>query len=158
MAFVKMINHKYDDPYCLENVINYICMPDKTPSGFIGGIGVITASVDDIILQFKTIKEIYNKEDGKQLYHYTVSMAYEYDGCYEALYKIGFTIAGYYADEYQVVYAVHEDTYNPHLHLVINSVSYIDGMKFNRGKADFWKFEDHVKMISGARYYTRRNK
>ena len=40
---------------------------------------------------------------------------------------MGYAIAAYWGAERQVVFAVHDDTLNKHIHIVINSVAYTNG-------------------------------
>ncbi len=46
-------------------------------------------------------------------------------------YILGWQIAAYYAHRYQIVFGVHENTENLHIHFVFNTVSFVDGLKYN---------------------------
>ena len=48
---------------------------------------------------------------------------------------------------YQVVVAQHEDTPNPHLHVVFNAVSYINGYKYHGSKEDYYELIDSMSSI-----------
>lgn len=143
-----MIEEEYLNKDSVELLINYICDPAKTPSRLIGGLSVFVTTTDDIIMQFKALKEFYHKSDGKQIMHFIVS----FDGYQrldlQKIFEMGAWIAAYYADEYQIIYALHENTSNPHLHFAINTVSFIDGKKFNRGKGDLYQLREHIDFVT----------
>lgn len=155
MAFFSITKGEYDNTDCVEKVINYICNPFKTPSGFIGGLSVITTSIEDIIMQFNAVKKIYHNESGKQVRHFFVSFSGYRDWDYHRLYAMAIWIAGYYSDEYQIVFAIHEDTYHPHIHFVMNTVNFNTGKKFSRGKSDYYQFRDHVDFFTNLSYLSR---
>ena len=48
---------------------------------------------------------------------------------------------------YQVVVAQHEDTPNPHLHVVFNAVSYVNGYKYHGSKEDYYELIDSMSFI-----------
>ena len=48
---------------------------------------------------------------------------------------------------YQAVFAVHEDKPHLHIHLVFNSVSYVDGSRFGGKYADFFPMRDKMRQI-----------
>ena len=80
-----------------------------------------------MVEQFKRVKKIYHKEEGKQVFHIIVS--FEKSLCFtvdEAM-KMGYAIAEYWGYERQVVFAVHDDTQNIHIHMAINTVAFTNG-------------------------------
>ena len=56
-------------------------------------------------------------------------------------------IKEYYADEFQIVYAVHNNTDDVHIHFVMNTVSYLDGHKYAGKREDYYEFQDHLIQI-----------
>lgn len=56
-------------------------------------------------------------------------------------------ICEYIGRIYQVVVAQHEDTPNPHLHVVFNAVSYINGYKYHGSKEDYYELIDSMSSI-----------
>ena len=53
----------------------------------------------------------------------------------------------YNKDQYQILYAVHSGA-QPHLHFVMNVVSYVDGKKFSGRKTDYYQYEKYAKSIA----------
>ena len=60
-------------------------------------------------------------------------------------------VCGYYADRYQIVYGIHEDTDNLHIHIVFNCTSFVDGKQYRGGIGDLKQFRNNVKLI--AKYF-----
>lgn len=147
MAYFKSVEGKYINYDSIENTINYICNPDKTISGLIGGLSVIPTSVDDIITQFKAIKQIYHNGDGKQVLHFVLSLEPNRELPGQKLLKMAMMIAAYYAEKYQIVYAIHEDKIYQHIHFVMNTVSFKDGKKLDFNHSEYYGFMDHVAVI-----------
>jgi hypothetical protein len=147
MPYFKNTIGLYRNDDCVDNVINYVCDPLKTPSGFIGGLSVLTTNTEDIIMQFNMIKEIYHKEDGKQVRHFVLSFSPYYRIEDNNLFNMARLIAAYYADNYQIIYAIHEDKSHQHIHFVMNTVSFRDGKKYSLGRGDYYNFMSHIGMI-----------
>lgn len=87
--------------------------------------------------QMHFVKEAWNAVDGRQMYHFIVSF------CDKELYSIDIddaiglaeSICNYLGDERQIIYGIHLDTDNLHIHFAMNTVSYRDGRRYaaNRG-------------------------
>lgn len=155
MAYYKNIAKDYINYDSVENAINYICQPEKTPSGLIGGLSILVTSPEDMIMQFKAIKELFHKEDGKQVRHFVLSFSPYQLMEYENLFIMARLIAGYYAENYQIVYSVHEDSVCPHIHFVMNTVSFRNGLKFDEGYSDYYAFMNHIAIVTNLSYLTK---
>ena len=69
--------------------------------------------------------------------------------------QIAQKIITYFQDEYQCVYAIHEDTEYLHIHLVCNAVSYVDGHRYRGNKTEYYNFLAWVKrLLQKYRIYT----
>lgn len=145
MAFVKIVDKpEYSDPSTLEYIIPYILRSDKAIQGLIGGFNLLPLGVESVIEQMRTVKKTWHKTEGKQIRHFVVSFAYsEYISEIEA-WRLAYHIAAYYADRYQIVYAVHEDALYIHIHFVFNTVSFKDGLMYAEGKEDYTQLEEHI--------------
>ena len=119
----------YDDDYIAKK-IRYILQPSKIISNYWGGFFFLKGSVDEVIDQFYTVRNIYHRKDYIPLRHYIIS----FDGMWE----YGITpfqakcIAYWICREFsecmhQVIYAVHEDTSNLHIHILLNTVNIANG-------------------------------
>lgn len=131
MAFVRITDSGYCSPCQMRNLINYVLSESKHQlDGLIGGSGILATSVDDVYSQMMEIKKRYKKTDQYMLRHIIVSPA---DDEYvfwnrTAVYCIGRQICALFPG-YQTVFSVNLETGRPHLHIAINTVSFIDGTK-----------------------------
>lgn len=134
---------KYRDNNSRETVINYIINHDKMPHDCYGGFKVDSmnpaGSMNDVAVQ-------YGKENGVQLRHIIIG----FDHCVQDPYlvqQVAQAVAKYIAQEYQVVYAVHENTPNLHIHVVFNAVSYLDGHRYRGTRQEHHRMMDALKRI-----------
>ncbi len=123
----------------LKNLLDYV-----SKKGYFFGLGVCP---DWAFSQMILVKNLWNKVDGRQCRHMVVSFASYEDVTFNEAVCYGAQIASYYANRYQIVYGLHLDTDNIHLHLVMNSVSYRDGKKYSGGLEDYCRFRDHVQGV-----------
>ena len=146
MAIFKVINSKgkYHDDDALSDVNRYVLKPYKTQHKYTGGIHV---DMNDPAGSMDTIAEHYKKRRGVRLRHFIV--AFTEDECPSPIVadSIGGELIEWLGEEYQSVYAVHEDSNEVHLHIVFNSVSYVDGHKYHGSKSDYYDMLYTVKAI-----------
>lgn len=146
MVTVKAISGSYDDQRACANVINYIFQYYKTPNDLIGGYGAIVTTTNQCVECFEIVKNIFNKQDGRQLKHIIISFERNFNDL-NAIYEMAFDFARFFANDYQVVFAVHEDKPCYHIHLVINSVSFKDGRMLDYNYVMDKKFKEFVNTI-----------
>ena len=76
-------------------------------------------------------KDMWNKNSGNVGYHIIQSFD-DNEGTNEQVFEIGCKLAEeLFGDKFEVIVALHKNTDNLHCHIVVNSVSFIDGKKFN---------------------------
>lgn len=135
MATVKFLNAagKYDDPAARDDVIRYMTQKFKTPSGFVGGCGV---DLPYAAQQMREVAESFRKDNKIRIRHFVVTFHPSERVIAAKANLIAMRIAEALGQRYQCVYAVHEDTYHMHFHIVFNPVSYVDGMKYSGTKEE----------------------
>ena len=128
MCFVKMVNDSYENYSSIQNLVNYALTDKryKCPVRFYGGYNIDVSRATE---QMSRVKKYYQKTDKREMRHIVVS--FEDDITPYDAYILGWQIAAYYADRYQIIFGVHEDTDNLHIHLVFNTVSFVDGLKYS---------------------------
>ena len=121
------------------DVINYASNSDKTEQMmYVTGIN---CNPKDAANEFMETKLMWNKTGGRLAYHGYQAFL-EGDGQISAktAHEIGVRLAQeVWGDRFEVVVATHLNTDHYHSHFVINSVSFRDGYKYRRTKADYWK-------------------
>lgn len=151
MAIYKKVSKsgKYQDDLAICNLIAYITRPDKAKSRMIGGIGVNPNCIADSMVQ---VSNAFNKNSRIRLHHFIVSFTrWEYADP-GILYCIGMEISRRIGPEFQIAFALHEDTDYPHLHFVFNAVSHIDGHRYRGGKREYTELYHLVRgVIRGFR-------
>ena len=154
---------KYKDDNAIHDEINYIY--DVKHNGaktdhykYIGGWAVDYANA---AYEMELLARYYHKGSGVRLRHWEISFT-EADmqaaerrlpglSRWQVLYRLATELTAYYADRYQIVFAVHWDHGAGHVHAVMNSVSYVDGRKFPGTKAEYYGYENYAKGVA-AKY------
>ena len=146
MALIKVLNKKgkYHDTDAREMVINYILNPAKVISGFMG----CTSNVNplDIAGSMELFAQQHKKTKGIQLRHTVISFTPDEINDPETVNEIALQVASFVGQNYQTVFAVHEDREHLHFHLVSNSVGY-NGKKYHGEHKDYYDFIKVVKNI-----------
>lgn len=120
----------------LQNALEYIQNPDKTEKLFL--VGSVNCLPETAFDQMMDTKKLFQKTNKRQGYHIVLSLK---PG--EGTPEIAFDMARRFTEEflgekYEAVYAVHIDKDHIHSHIVWNSVSILDGRKYDYKKGD-WK-------------------
>ena len=128
----------------LEDVISYAVNSDKTRQAtedadimerYVSGINCHPGTAREEML---AVKKHFGKEDGTIAYHGYQSFA-PGESTPELAHKIGVELAKrLWGERYQVVVATHLDKSNHlHNHFVLNTVSFVDGIKYFRSAKDY---------------------
>ena len=139
-------NGKYHDDNSFCDVIGYVMRPEKTPSGYIGGIAVDVAHA---VEQMEKLSAYYGQNTGVRLRHMILAfepgeLSNSRKYALSIAYQVAYPIALFYGDHHQIVYAVHEDGAKVHIHFVMNTTNYLTGLKYPGSKADYYQFLSHI--------------
>ena len=135
MAIIKFTNSKTE----LKTIIDYVTRTDKTNASLITGKHCIANNCMD---EMKAVKEFYNKKGRRQYMHIVQSFSSKEELDFQKVHEIGIKLANYFKG-FQVLVASHTDRENIHNHLIINSVNFENGKKFNQSKNDMQKVKDY---------------
>ena len=129
----------------LSDVIRYAVNSRKTQKAdnedcavvhrFVSGINCSPSTARDEML---AVKKRFGKENGTVAYHGYQSFA-PGEATPEMAHEIGMKLAArLWGDRYQVIVATHLDKENHlHNHFVLNTVSFVDGIKYHRTEKDY---------------------
>ncbi|MGN1026265.1 MAG: relaxase/mobilization nuclease domain-containing protein, partial [Faecousia sp.] len=128
----------------LSDVIDYAVNSEKTQTAdeatevmqqFVSGINCHPSTAREEMI---AVKKRFGKEDGTIAYHGYQSFA-PGEATPEMAHEIGVKLAQQlWGDKYQVVVATHLDKANHlHNHFVLNTVSFVDGIKYYRSAKDY---------------------
>lgn len=109
----------------VEKVIHYIMRLGNMK--LVGGCGINLTNADDIAEQFYRVKEFYNKNHGKQILHIIFTVGRKTYLNAMQVKKLGWLLSMYFGVDRQVLFAVHDDTDNLHIHMAINTVAFTNG-------------------------------
>ena len=119
------------------DVIDYASNADKTEQMmYVTGIN---CSPDNALDEFMNTKRYWNKTGGRLAYHgYQSFLEGEGSITAEKAHELGVKLAKeLWGERFEVVVATHLNTGHYHNHLIVNSVSFMDGLKYRRTKADY---------------------
>ena len=122
----------------LEDVISYVSNGVKTNQQYY--VTGIHCNPDTAAERFWKTKTAFNKTDGVLAFHAIQSFKPgEIDP--DLTHQIGVELAKkMWGDRFQVVVCTHLDKDHPHNHFVVNSVSWVDGKKFDNNRKDYERF------------------
>lgn len=112
----------------VRNAIDYILNPSK--SAYSAFINCHNGTGYDVAIQFKNIRELFNKNDKILAHHYVQSFAPDDNVTPEQAFEIGKRLAEKMAPGFQIVVSTHIDKDCIHNHIIINSVNPITGLKY----------------------------
>ena len=145
--------NNYRNSDAVKNVVNYILNEKKTPDGIIGAKGVLAINKKSIIEDMLKVQHHYRKCNGKRAVHFWLSFSNK-EACVLAkleYLKIGYAIMDFF-EGYQAVFALHQNTGNPHIHFCINPVNYYTGRKIHWQKKDTAYLKENIKFIMRTIY------
>lgn len=137
-------HNKYFDDNSYRDVLNYIFNQDKAL--VTGGYYITNSSLAAAEMEQTAIR--FGKNCGKRLRHSVLSFIPEENISPEQAVAFADEIIKYYGVEYQIVYAVHNNTDNLHIHFVMNQISYLDGHRYRGQKKDYYDFQKHMKQVT----------
>lgn len=127
----------------LMNSIKYVLNPEKTENNLWMGSNCGTNATEIYNAMMDTKKE-FQKLQGRQGYHFVIS--FRPGECNEAkAYDVIKEFCETYLNEYDYVFAIHNDQEHMHGHIVFNSVGRIDGNKYRYVNGDW---EKHIQPVT----------
>ena len=141
----------------LNDLMDYAMNGDKTEESlYISGIN---CDPNNATKEMIMIKDKYLKKDGILAWHAYQSFK-EGEVTPDEAHKIGLELANeMWGDRFQVVVTTHLNTKHYHNHFVLNSVSFLDGKKYNADRnsyAEFRRLNDVICMEHGKSYLSEK--
>lgn len=119
----------------LANAISYITDEEKTQSGSL--VGSHNCSVDTALQEMLATKRKFGKIDKRQGYHFIISFKKQEVRPETAMEITQKFVERYFGDNFQCLYATHDNTEHVHSHILFNSVSWRTGRKYRYEKGDW---------------------
>lgn len=121
----------------LKQALDYITESHKTGDG--EWVAALNCQKENAYQQMRQTKEIFGKTDQRQGYHLIISFVEGEVDAQTAFEVIGRFAKEYLGQDYEVLYAVHDNTDHIHGHIIFNSVSFKSGIKYRYKKGDWAK-------------------
>jgi hypothetical protein len=148
MAITKILNIKTsgggNPGRHLHNAIRYIMNPDKTGDGELVG-GNAGSQPGEVYAAMQDTKETWGKTSGRQGYHFVISWKPGEANEQQAYDVVREFCEEYLGDNYDYVFAIHDDRDHMHGHVIFNSVNRNDGYKYRYVKGDW---EKHIQPVT----------
>ncbi|MBO5473433.1 MAG: relaxase/mobilization nuclease domain-containing protein [Lachnospiraceae bacterium] len=121
----------------LKQALDYIVEKHKTGNG--RWMSSINCQPENVYEQMKETKVQFGKTDQRQGYHMIISFVEGEVDAETAFEVIGRFTKEYLGQDYEALYAVHDNTEHIHGHIIFNSVSFRTGKKYRYEKGDWAK-------------------
>ena len=142
MAVLKIVNNHSKSKAALRKILNYVLKEEKTSEtiSYVHGdfIGE-TISPQTVFDQFMRVKQLFEKEHGRMYQHGVISWHKDEAITPEIALSFGKEFVSREYPENQALVCVHTDRECKHLHIVINTVSYVDGKMLHWTRSDLKK-------------------
>ena len=144
MPIIKFVNEGYKEKRDMLNLLSYIAERADIVSGF----GINTYTVESIFCSFEFVKRYWHKaEEGRRQVRHLIVSFDDSEMPLDTINDFAWKIGALYGNRYQVFYGIHTDKKYPHVHYVINTVSFVDGLMFSEGYGDFMKLKNNIATI-----------
>lgn len=119
----------------LANAISYITDGEKTQGGLL--VGSHNCNTDTALQEMLATKRKYGKMDKRQGYHFIISFKKQEVRPETAMEITQKFVEQFLGDDFQCLYATHDNTQHVHSHILFNSVSWRTGRKYRYEKGDW---------------------
>lgn len=148
MAINKTINKSSKTHAAMRNCIEYVLKEEKTYREHVAITGpyeMETVDYDSVYQSFIREKNTWGKDSGRMYAHNIISWHKDETITKEEALSFGVEFAENYFAGFQTLVVVHHDREHLHVHLVTNTVSYLDGHKLHQSK---WDLEEMKKLTN----------
>lgn len=144
MAVIKRLSSKATP----TKLVNYLTQEEKTEEKLISGKD---CSPENVLEEFKATKELYEKNNGVQYHHIIQSFDPNDNITPEKAHEIGKELAENQFKGHEVLIVTHRDKDHIHNHLVVNSVNFENGKKYNATKQSLREIKKENDRLCGER-------
>lgn len=161
MAINKTVNKSTKTHGAMRNCMEYVLRESKINSSLVYVSGPFDAeeiTYDTVYRSFLEEKKLWNKDSGRMYAHNIISWHKDEEITPEEAYEFGKEFVEQWFAEFQTLMAVHVDRNHIHLHMVTNTVSYIDGHKLHTTKNELEEMKQLTNRMCEARGWSTPEK
>ena len=154
MAINKTVNKSTKTHGAMRNCIEYVLRESKINSSLVYVSGPFDSekiNYDTVYRSFLDEKKLWNKDSGRMYAHNIISWHKDVKITPEEAYEFGMGFVERWFDGFQTLMAVHVDRDHIHLHMVTNTVSYIDGHKLHTTKRELEEMKQFTNRMCESR-------
>lgn len=150
MAINKTVNKRTMTHGAMKNCISYVLQDGKIKDQLVYVTGPFLpekVNTENVYRAFLNEKEIWRKDSGRMYAHNIISFHKEEEISPEEALLFGIEFAENWFPKHQSLVGVHQDKDHVHIHLITNTVSYVDGKKLHTKKEDMQKMKDFTNRM-----------
>lgn len=149
MAINKTINRSSKSKAGMRNCIEYVLKPGKTDTSltYMTGPAPDELNWNNVYNAFMEEKKIWNKLGGRLYNHNVISFHKDENITPEEALEFGKEFAEKWFPDHQSLIAVHKDREHVHIHIVTNTVSYVDGRKLHNSRKELQRMKDFTNQM-----------
>ena len=154
MAIVKTVNRSTKNNGALKICLRYISKRNEVNKELCyisGPTNLVEFDYNEVYKEFINEKVLWNKNSRRMYMHNIISFHKDEEISIEEVYEFGREFVDKWFDGYQSAMVVHTEKDHKHIHIVTNTVSYIDGKKHHQSKRDLQKMKEFVNEMSRSR-------
>jgi len=150
LAYLKILTRKYDLDGCaayaaneektVEDITGYALDTEKTEKRFYASV-LNCGSVETAGAEMRDTKRRFGKE-GKVLCYHIIQSFSPGEGTPELIHKVGMDFCRECFGDFEAVIGTHLDKGHLHNHIVVNSVSFVDGRKYRSTPKTLYALRD----------------
>lgn len=148
MAINKTIARTSKSNGGMRNCIEYALRDQKVLDGYVAMTGPAPSEInwDSVYRSFLEEKRLWGKENGRLYAHNVISFHKDEKVTPEQVFEFGKEFVDRIFPDHQTLITVHQDKEHLHIHMVTNTVSYVDGRKLHSTKHDL----ERMKTVTNA--------
>ena len=127
----------------LSGIIRYVTNREKTTQRLISGVNCVASSACE---EFTAVKYRFHKTGGRAYYHIIQSFSPDDPLDFDTAHELGLRLAEQFPD-FQCLVATHQNTAHIHNHIIMNSVSFVDGRKFHQSAQEMRQVKEFVNKL-----------
>ena len=154
MAINKVINNPAKTHAAMRSLIRYVLKDEKVQDGYVmvqGPFNYDVINTENVTQAFIDEKQLWNKDSGRMCAHNVISFHPDDYVTERECLEIGQDFCQEFFSDFQSLIAVHQDKDHLHIHIVTNTVSFVDGHKLHQTKADLQAKKDFTNKLCESR-------
>ena len=150
MAINKVINNPAKTHAAMRSLIRYVLKDEKVQDGYVmvqGPFNYDVINTENVTQAFIDEKQLWNKDSGRMCAHNVISFHPDDYVTERECLEIGQDFCQEFFSDFQSLIAVHQDKDHLHVHIVTNTVSFVDGHKLHQTKKDLQRQKDFTNKL-----------